>query len=337
MRKVFLLSCFLFSIYSCHLSPDKSEVPPEGQSVSSVEIEKINAEINGDPDNAGLYFTRGLKYRSVKKDSLALLDFQKSISLDSTEAKYYSAVGDLLFENKDISGSIKWFEKALSFNPEDKTAHLKMAKLFLYTGEYPKAFVEINTVLRADVYNPEAYFLKGMCYKNMKDTAKAISSFQTAVQNDPKYSAAHLQLALIYDEKRDPVALKYFENAYRADSTDLEPLYGEAMFWQKQNNFAEAKKVFRRMVLIDRAYPRTYYNMGWMLMQEDSTEKAVRQFDIAIENKPDYADAYYNRGLCKEILKKYPDALEDYKQALSFKNDNTLYQTAANRVQQKIK
>ena len=327
--------CLLMT--ACNIFSDKKSNTSSTNEPESNVIENLNAEIASQPKNATLYYKRGIAYKSFKQDSLALIDFQECTRLDSTVAKYFSAVGDLLFEHKDISGSVKWFEKALSLNPDDEKAHLKMAKLFLYIEEFPKAFVEINTVLKGNVYNAEAYFLKGMCYKSMKDTNKAISSFQTAVQTDPKFVDAHLQLALIYDNKKDAIALKYFENAYKVDTNNLEPLYGQAMFWQKQQNFTEAKKVFRRMILRDRSYAKSYYNTGWMLMQEDSTEKAIRQFDIAIQNKPDYADAYYNRGICKEILEKYQEALEDYNQAISFNSDYLPYKEAQQRVSKKIK
>jgi len=337
MKQLSILLSLIILYSSCNLFSDKKSTSNTENTAEVSDADKISAEIAKSPANAELYYKRGLAYKSAKQDSLALMDFQKSTQLDSTVAKYYSAVGDLLFEHKDITGSVKWFEKALSLNPDDEKAHLKMAKLFLYIEEFPKAFVEINTVLRGNVYNAEAYFLKGMCYKSMKDTNKAISSFQTAVQTDPKYVDAHLQLALIYEVKKDPISLKYFENAYKADTTNIEPLYGQAMFWQNQNNYTEAKKVFRRIVLRDRSYPKSYYNTGWMLMQEDSTEKAIRQFDIAIQNKPDYADAYYNRGICKEILGNHADALEDYKQALSFNMDNPSFKEAEQRVAQKLK
>jgi len=107
------------------------------------------------------------------------------------------------------------------------------------------------------------------------------------------------------------------------------------MFWQNQNKFEEAKKIFTRMVSINRQYPKSYYNMGWMLLQEDSTEKAIRQFNIAIEVKPDYADAYFNRGLCYEIQQEYQNAIHDYNQAINFNQDNNNYQIALKRATQK--
>jgi tetratricopeptide (TPR) repeat protein len=329
------LFCIVFS--ACGSGNSSSNKNGNTENTTFPEAEKVTASIEKNPKGAHLYYERGVIYHGLKQDSLALLDFQKAVQLDSTKAEYFSAVGDLLFEHKDISGSIQWLQKSLYLNPDDEKAHLKMGKLFMFTEDYPKAFAEINTALRSNVYNAEAYFLKGMCYKSMKDTAKAISSFQTAVQTEPKYVDAHMQLAILFEAKKDPVALKYFENAYRADSSSLEPLYGEAMYWQNQENFTEAKKVFTRIISIDRTYPTSYYNMGWMLMQEDSTEKAIRQFGIAIQVKPDYFQAYYNRGLCHEILGDIPKAIEDYKQSLSFNPDYAICAESLKRAETKNK
>lgn len=301
------------------------------------ELKEINAAIEKAPTNASLYFKRGKILHQLTQDSLALKDFLHAVSIDSSQAAYHSAIGELLFNHKDITGSVKWIEQAVKLNPTDEIAHLKLAHVFLYTEEYPKAFTEINTVLRTNVYNPEAYFLKGMCYKGLKDTGKAISSFQTAVEVNPKYADAFLQLALLHEAKKNPLALSYFENAYKADTSNLEPLYGKAMYWQNQGNFTEAKKIFNRIVGINRQYPKSYYNTGWMLLQEDSTEKAIRMFTMALDVKPDYADAFFNRGLCYEIRQDIEKAIFDYNQALNLQPDNNAYQQALQRAQQKNK
>lgn len=300
-------------------------------------ISEATRLIEKQPKDAELFFKRSLIYRQAKKDSLALSDLYKAIKLDSTKSYYFSSIADILFEHKDINGSVQWIQKAIKLNPDDPKAHLKIAKMFLFTEEYPKAFTEINTVLRTDVYNAEAYFLKGMCYKNMKDTNKAISSFQTAVQTDPKYAAAHMQLALIFKAKNNPLAIKYFENAFKSDSSDMEPLYGEAMFWQDQNKFEEAKEVFKKCILLNKDYVKSFYNIGWMLLQQDSIEKALRHFSMAIVVKPEFSEAYYNRGLCYEILEQYDSAYVNYQQALSLNEDLPNGKVALQRVKPFIK
>jgi tetratricopeptide (TPR) repeat protein len=336
MPKYYLVVTILLLWSSCDFF-SKTAVKKTSGPGAFQETAALTEQIEGKPNDAKLYFKRGTILRTLKQDSLAIVDFQKAISLDSTNAVYYSAMGDLLFDHKDVSGSLGWIQKAIQLDPNDQTAHLKLARMFLFTSEYNKAFIEINTVLRADVYNTEAYFLKGMCYKSMKDTNLAISSFQTAVQSDPKNSEAYLQLAILHEARKNPLALDYFENAYKADSSNLEPLYGKAMYWQNQQNFAEAKKVFNRMIGIDRNYPKSFYNMGWILLQEDSTEKAIRNFSIAIEVKPDYAEAYFNRGLCYEIQGNFKAAAADYNQSLNFNAQMKAAQEALARIQPKIK
>ena len=48
---------------------------------------------------------------------------------------------------------------------------------------------------------------------------------------------------------------------------------------------------------------------------------AIADFSKAIELKPDYAIAYYNRGLAKRRLKQYADAIKDYSKATEINPD----------------
>lgn len=327
---------FCFIVASCTSKQSENKLTANASQEKSA-IAELTSLIGQHPKDADLYYKRGMYYHQSKQDSLALADLYNAIKIDSSKSYYFSSIADILFEHKDINGSVQWIQKAIKLNPDDAKAHLKIAKMFLFTQEYPKAFTEINTVLRTDVYNAEAYFLKGMCYKSMLDTNKAISSFQTAVQTDPKYAAAHMQLALIYASRKNKLAINYFENAFNADSSDMEPLYGEAMFWQDQNKFEEAKLVFKKCILINRNYEKSYYNIGWMLLQQDSIEKALRHFSMAIIAKPEFTEAYYNRGLCYELLEQYDSAYVNYQQALSLNQDLPNGKNALNRVKPLIK
>ncbi len=311
----FLLAIGAFA--ACHNGKDKN-AQEQGLLYKDPLLKKLSAQIKSDPANGALYYQRGMALHKMSQDTMALNDFRKAISLDSSRAEYYSAIGDLLFEHKDIAGSTKWLQKAISINPEDPVAHLKIAKMFLFTKDYPKAFAEINTVLRQDIYNPEAYFLKGMIYKDLKDTSKAISSFQTVINVSPQYKDAYIQLGILYSAKRDPVALQYYDNAFRLDTLDVSPLYDRGMYYQDQGDYEHAKQEYKNCILHNSQYADAYFNMGWILMHQDSLEKAWRQYDIVTQTDPTNTGAYYNRGLCSEMMGKKDDAIRDYKQALDF-------------------
>lgn len=281
-------------------------------------LKKISAEIKKSPDKADLYFERGSMLDGLGRDSLALLDYQKAISLDSTKAEYYSAIGDMLFENKDLDGSVSWIEKALSLNPKDKKAHLKLAKMLLYIQEYNRALAEINIVLRQDVYNPEGYFLKGMVYKSLDSTTKSISSFLTAIQVQPDYREAMVQLGIMYGKQGNELALDYYDNAFKLDTLDVFPLYARGVFYQDRNDFEQAKDEYVNAIIKDRNFLNSYYNLGYIYMQQDSLEKAFRQYDILTKLDPQDPEAYFNRGLCYELMGKKEEARIDYKQAIVF-------------------
>ncbi len=321
-----LSAILLFSCKNENKTKDQSPV------IDHPLVSELNAQIKDKPDNAELYFKRGNVLHSIKEDSLAILDFKKAISLDSSKSQYYSTIGDILFEHKDISGSVVWLEKAIKLNPKDPKAQLKIAKMFIFLNDNNKAFDAINTVLRQDVYNPEAYLLKGIAYKNIKDTPHAISSFQTAINALPSYKDAIMQLGSIYSAKGDKIALTYYENAYKLDTNDVSPIYNAGLFYLNKGDIEAAKKQYTRAIMNDREYANAFFGMGFALMHQDSLEKARRQFDIVVGIDPSNTDAYYNRGLCSEMMGNKQEALEDYEQTLKFDPDYEAAATAKKRV-----
>lgn len=324
MKKLasFLPILLVALLCACGAKKSSPKMVPGKESIyNHPSVAVITKQMEAEPKNAALYFKRAMALRQLQEDSLALMDLQTAVAMDSSKAPYFSAIGELLFEHKDMEGSIKWFKKAISINAKDPVAHLKFAKMLMFISDNQQAFKEINTVLRQDPYNAEAYFLKGMVYKNLNDTAKAISSFQTSVQVDPGYQPSILQLAMIYAVKKDSLALHYFDNAFAADTTQMVALHGKAMFYQDNGQLEKAKLEYKKCVLHDPQYADAFFNMGWILMQQDSLDKAIKQFNMVTKIEPDNAEAYYNRGVCFELLKRKPEALSDYKQALEFADD----------------
>jgi len=297
---------------------NKPQSPEEKNPIfqSAPTLKAITAEIAQSPQNAKLFVQRASVLESLKYDSLAFKDYVHATKIDSTNASYYSLVGQFLFDRKDLDGSVKWFQRALDIDPKDKKSRLKIAKAFLFFHKYQEGLAQINIVLRGDVYNPEAYFLKGMIYKESGDTAKALSNFQTAVQVQPTYKDAIVQMGIIYSARKDSIALRYLDNAFAVDSSDVFPIFARGVFYQENNDMVRAKEEYRKCILKNRHYVEAYFNMGYIYMQEDSIEKSWRQYDIVVKIDPRNPTAYFDRGVCYEALDSIKPAIEDYRHAL---------------------
>jgi tetratricopeptide (TPR) repeat protein len=65
---------------------------------------------------------------------------------------------------------------------------------------------------------------------------------------------------------------------------------------------------------------QTWFEKGFNVHAFDSDEK-IRCYTEAIRLKPDYADAYYNRGLARRAKGDHDGALKDYAEAIRLKPD----------------
>ncbi len=289
----------------------------ENPQYETANIKPFTDALRKNPQDPALWTRRADALNKADLDSLALKDYIQALELDSSKAPAWSNVGNLMFENKDVSGSLPYFQSALKINPKDQQSQLKIAKVMVFIKDYTKAFMAINTALRQNVYNSEAYFLKGIIYKDLKDTAKSISSFQTAVQVDPDNAEALLQLGFWYEAKKDPIALMYYQNAYQADTNNLQPLYAKGMYYQNKEQYDEAKNVYHNILSHRKDFPLAHYNLGWIYLQQDSLQKAYNAFDLVTQLAPGYAEAIYNRGLCSELMGKKTEAITDYEHAVA--------------------
>ena len=66
---------------------------------------------------------------------------------------------------------------------------------------------------------------------------------------------------------------------------------------------------------------RAWFSVGYLIQDEDP-EDALADYAEAIRLKPDYGEAYNNRGAMKAKLGRYDDALADYAEAIRLKPDH---------------
>lgn len=67
----------------------------------------------------------------------------------------------------------------------------------------------------------------------------------------------------------------------------------------------------------------TYYNRGNLYGRDlGRYAPAIKEFNEAIRLKPDYTEAYANRGICNASLGLYSQAIGDFRKVISLKPDN---------------
>ena len=153
-----------------------------------------------------------------------------------------------------------------------------------------------DLAIKYDQFNAKAYYLKGYNFLELGDTAKAISSYRTAVEQDPEFLEAYLELGLIFSLKDDPIAIQYYNNALEVDPTEKRALYSKGMFEQEHELYNEAIQTYYAATKAHPEFKEAYYNLGYVHMYYLRLyREALPYFTDAVEIDPNYYQAYYNK------------------------------------------
>lgn len=325
--RIIFAGCFVLN--GCNSEPERKQSGP----LPSPQLDAVSKQISEDPSDGDLYFTRGRLLLDLGRFDEGIADLEKAAELAPSPV-HFQGLSEALFYLQRIPASVDALEECVQHFPGNVDCLLRLAKLNLYLREHQKSIANINDALRADVTNPEAYFLKGMNLKETGDTAGAISSFQTATEQDPRYYDAFMQLGLLLGARRDSLAVDYLNNAIRIDSQSTEARYAAAMFWQENGRPGRAKRIYREIILIDPQNENAFYNLGYLFFFGDSLELAFKHFDFAVKVSPAYAKAWFMRGRCLEAMGNNEGALKDYHHSLNLQPDFELASKAIGRLKE---
>ncbi|MFB6258986.1 MAG: tetratricopeptide repeat protein [Flavobacteriales bacterium] len=307
-------------------SPDKKkeEGLPAKYNPDSLqkELEELNERIKKNPQNADLYYQRAGVKKRQGNIQLAIEDMKRALRIDSTRSDLHQRMGTLYFRNRNVKRSKKHFRRAIALDGENTKAYIGLADLYRATRQYQNAIDYANEALKVDPHLARPYTIKGLVHQQTGDTSKAISSFRTTVEMDPKNYAAFLQLGYLMAARDRDLAIEYYNTAHRLQPQDPRPLYNKAYYLKEHGRPDKAIKTYKELIGIDTGYVEAYYDIGHIhLVQKDDPRKGLEWFNKTIDLSPEYHQALYNRGLCYEKLGKKDSAIADYRKALRIKEN----------------
>ena len=99
-------------------------------------------------------------------------------------------------------------------------------------------------------------------------------------------------------------------------------LAGNALF--EQEKYEDAEKECTKAINQKPDFAEVYCQRGMIKARRGQIEEAIADFDEAIRINSDYADAHLNRGVVKTKLKQYPEAITSFDNAIRLKPDDAM-------------
>src|SRR5690606_18431857 len=145
--------------------------------------------------------------------------------------------------------------------PENTEALLKLSELYFLVQDYQQAIDYVNKALKIDETIAKGYYIKGSIYRESGDTGRAISSLETATEQNNQYIDAFYDLGVIYSARRNPVAMDYYNTVLRLDPAHEAAGYAKAKFLQDFGKYDEAIALYGELVKQHPDCQHCYYNL----------------------------------------------------------------------------
>jgi tetratricopeptide (TPR) repeat protein len=290
-------------------------------------LEVLNKKIKANPNDASLYYQKADYLLNNGKLPDALMNFIVSVDLDSTNLNTWSKLSDVYMLMDNYMEAENAMIQALKLKPDDENVLLKLAKYYIIFFNYEDAKTYLDRTLFKNNLNAQAYELYGTYYLEQGDTARAIGSFNRAVEIDDNLFDAYLSLALLYDLRSNPVAIDYYRNAIRVRPNTLHTHYKLAFYLQeKSGKIDDAMEIYNAILDKDPQYYYALYNKGYIyLVYKRDPRTALDYFRQAVEfSDRKTPDALYNMAYCLELLDNKREARQLYKQILEVFHDYEL-------------
>ena len=314
---------FLFALNACK-NNNSAQTESESKTADSLSIKlnspqlkAINAELLKDANNPELYNTRANIYISLNQLPAAVNDAKRAIRMDSTKANYYMTLVDAYYTQNNTRLAKELLEIIEKKFPDNVDALLKLSELYYLVRQYQKGIDYVNKALKLNDRSAKAYYLKGSIYRESGDTARAMSSLQTAIEQDSKYENAFIDMALIYSSRKNPIALEYYNNALKINPTNENTIYARAKLLQDIGKVDDAITEYRSILSKNKNCENCYYNLGAIYLEIKKDNKAaLENFSNAITLNPNSIQAYFARGYTYAKLKDKESAKADYNMCL---------------------
>ncbi len=161
--------------------------------------------------------------------------------------------------------------------------------------------------MRVDEGKPtkEIWFHLGNALYETNDINGAILAFDSAVQIDPKFFKAMVNMALMYDEAENwTKAIETFERAAEIDPENPDVWSHMGNTYYAQGQFEQAMSHYRMALAIDEDATHALYSIGIAFADAGIFREAVRYWTRVSQLEPD-SDLGRNASENVELLQKY--------------------------------
>lgn len=230
-------------------------------------------------------------------------------------------------ENTDYLKAAKEFQQVYAFSPRDTSYLDNAALVYYFAKDYDTSIKLYEQLLDLKYTGITTVFVatdkasgEDVVYGDKKSmdlqVKLGLAQNPREEKKDSRREMIFKNLAQNYSDKgNNEKALEVISKGRSEFPSSYSLLIDEANIYYKAGDNAKFKERLEEAIRLNPTEPTLYYNVGVMNMDQKNIDEAIKNFEKAIELKPDYADAYNNIGAA--IIEKAAPIIDEMNKSLA--------------------
>lgn len=160
---------------------------------TSMGLSALIKSVDADPDFYDGYITLGLTY-AAQKDMKAIDYYYNALRIKPESAEALYNLGYFYQTIDSFNKAEKQYRMLLNVNNAFRSANYNLAYILYLREKYDEAIFYFSEAIKQDPVNTDAYYGRGLCFKNLGKTAEAKNDFESALDIDPSDELVQLEL-----------------------------------------------------------------------------------------------------------------------------------------------
>jgi tetratricopeptide (TPR) repeat protein len=161
-------------------------------------IQRFEASLRYNPDNAQALYTIGLCHISLRQPDKAVPVLQAASEADSSYPWPYKSLGDIHRQRGELRQAAQMYQKAIGVDGQLVQAYTGLARVRFDSDDLEGAITALRTAVSLDAEYAEGFVLIGTALVRLRRHGEATAPLKKAVAIDGKDAQARYRLAEAY-------------------------------------------------------------------------------------------------------------------------------------------
>nr|WP_305906626.1 type IV pilus biogenesis/stability protein PilW [Methylomarinum sp. Ch1-1]MDP4519319.1 type IV pilus biogenesis/stability protein PilW [Methylomarinum sp. Ch1-1] len=169
-----------------------------------------------DQEQAALNLQMGTRYLDMGMLQVAKEKLEKARELDSGNANIYNALAVLHERIEQFGAAREYYQEALALDPDNPSSKNNYGRFLCEQGNYSEGVVLLEQTVQMPLNNRKwiAFTNLGLCYVQLNQSEQAERAFRQALELQPDYAPALLEMQRISYQQRNYMSARAFLERY---------------------------------------------------------------------------------------------------------------------------